>query len=167
MEKNRNWHYLGGAAVCVLTTVLVGCVTKPVNQVNILREGGPATAAKPVQKAAFSGIPQHFGYYAEVNADCTSPGRPTVIVTHAPSHGTVAIETDVEAYSDFPSTNQRYECNKKKFPSVGVIYTSESGYVGTDLFTLKRISRSGDALSLDYVVTVEQLHNPATSTTPR
>jgi hypothetical protein len=167
MEKNRNLHYLGSAAVCVLTSVLVGCVTTPRNQLNLLPTGGPATAPKPVQKAAFSGIPQHFGYYTELNADCTSPGRPSVIVMRAPSHGSVAIENDAESYSSFESTNQRYECNKKKSPSVGVIYTSESGYVGTDLFTLKRISRHGDVLKLDYVVTVEQLPTLPPSMAPQ
>jgi hypothetical protein len=166
MEKHNNSPYIRRATVCTLSAMLVGCVIAPQNGRNTPTVGAPSAEIKPIDKTAFSGVPEKLGDFSELNADCTSAGRPTIVITQAASHGSVAIQNDAESYSNFPSTNQRYECNKKKSPSVGVVYTSEKSFVGTDRFKVKRVSHWGDVLTQEYVVTVEQLHGAQASTVP-
>jgi hypothetical protein len=167
MEKNdkRDWSAL--AAAWTLPMLLAGCITPPQKQ-PVVSPAAPVvssaaaapTAPKPLQKEAFSATPQNLGYFSEINPDCTPVGRPIILITNPPAHGSVTLDNDAQSYPTFPSSNQRYECNKKKNLSVGVTYTSESGFVGTDRFSLKRISFSGDAATTDYVVTVEPARRP-------
>ncbi len=156
MQKNINASYIAGAILSMLSAMLIGCVYAPQNGRNAPVMGGARSGSTPIQRTAFSGIPQSLGYFHQLNADCSSLGLPIVMVTQAASHGSVLIQNDVESYPNYPVTNQRYECNKKKTAGVGVVYTSEKIFVGTDRFSLKRVSESGDALTLEYVVTVEQ-----------
>ena len=119
----------------------------------------PTGAPESLQKTAFSGIPQFLEHFTELNADCTSMGMETVIVTRAPSHGSVVIQNDVESYPNYPPTNRRYKCNKRRAPSVAIMYTLEKTFVGTDRFTVHRVSHSGNLRVYEYIVTVEQLHS--------
>ena len=106
-------------------------------------------------------------YYYQVNPDCTSGGMPVVTITQAASHGSVVIQNDVEHYSDFPSTNQRYECNKRKSPSVGLVYTSEKAFVGADRFSVKVVFPMGNASAEQFEVTVEQPYSVQPGTAQR
>jgi len=119
----------------------------------------PTGAPESLLKSALSGIPQFLEHFHELNADCTSMGMETVIVTRAPSHGSVVIQNNVESYPNYPPANQRYECNKRRAPSVAIMYTSEKAFVGTDRFTVHRVSHSGNLRVYEYIVTVEQLHS--------
>ena len=172
MKKRKNSSYRWGATVCMLSAMLVGCISAPPNSAKSAAVSAPpsvapsSTETKPFQKAAFSGVPETFAEFSQVNPDCTSAGRPTVIVTHAASHGSVEIKNDTESYANFPSNNQRYECNKKKFPSVSVVYTAEKSFVGPDKLSIKRVSRFGEVLTQDYVITVEQLPDTQVSVRP-
>jgi hypothetical protein len=158
MGNNINSSYIAGATLCALSVILIGCVSAPRTVSNIPTTAAPTGAPKLLQKTAFSGIPQILDHYAELNPDCTSVGMETVNITRAPSHGTVVIQNNIESYPSFPPTNQRYECNKTKTPSVGIAYTSDRTFVGTDRFTVHRVGHSGNLLIYEYVVTVEQLH---------
>jgi hypothetical protein len=159
MGNNIHFSYMAGATLCGLGVILVGCVSAPQTVGNIPTAAAPTGTPKVVQKTAFSGIPQILDHYAELNADCTSVGIETVNITRTPSHGTVVMQNNVESYPSFPPTNQRYECNKTKTPSIRITYTSDRTFVGNDRFTVHRVSHTGNLLIYEYVVTVEQLHN--------
>jgi len=118
-----------------------------------------STPTEPTRKTAFSGIPMTLRYYYQVNPDCTSGGMPVVTITQPASHGSVAVRNDADQYPDFPSTNQRYECNKKKTPSASIVYTPEKAFVGTDTFLVKVVFPTGNASAEQFEVTVDQPHD--------
>ena len=136
--RNYRFAYAVGALVAI---VMGGCVT--------------TSQTKPVEKTAFSGTALNVWYFYSVEIDCTSGGLPTVSVTSAASHGSVQIQ-NVEHFTEYPSTNQRYECNKKKSPSVAVVYTSGRSFVGVDRFVVRCVYPSGNVQTKEFVLTVEQ-----------
>ena len=140
--KTRFIHF-----ACVFAIFNSGCASTRPN----------GAAATPIEKTTFSGTVQTVYYFYAVNPDCTSGGLPTLEVVRAASHGSISFQ-NVEHYTEFPSTNQRYECNKQKSPSVAVVYTSEETYVGTDRFAVKSVFPSGSSQTKEFVVTVEPPH---------
>ena len=133
-------------ATAIVAMLISGCVTPP--------QGVPASTA--IQKTTFSGRILNVWYFYTVQMDCTPGELPTVRVTSAPSHGSVQLQ-NVEHFTEFPATNQRFECNKKKSPSVVVVYTSNKTFVGVDKFTVKCVFPSGDVQTKEFLITVEQL----------
>lgn len=121
-----------------------GCVSTPQNN----------AASMPIQKTTFSGTVQSVYHFYSLNADCTPNGLPTIEVVKAPSHGSIQVE-NVEGFTEYPSTNQRYECNKQRSPIVAAAYISEKAFVGTDIFTLKGIFPSGDTSTKEFLVSVK------------
>jgi hypothetical protein len=156
VQRNINSSNVAGALLLLLVAMLVGCVIAPQNGRNAAGIGGVKSVETPIQRTAFSGTPETVGYYYFVNPDCTSGGMPVVTITQAVSHGSLLIQNDAKHYSAFPSTNQRYECNKRKNPSAGVVYTSEKAFVGTDGFSVKVVFPDGSTRSEHFVVSVEQ-----------
>ena len=128
---------------CVFAILSSGCVSTPKNN----------AASMPIQKTTFSGAVQPVYQFYYLNADCTPIGLPTIEVVKAPSHGSIQVE-NVEGFTGYPSTNQRYECNKQKSPVVAAAYISEKDFVGTDIFTLKGIYPSGNTTTKEFVVSV-------------
>ena len=129
---------------CVSAMLNSGCVGTPQNN----------AASMPIQKTTFSGTVQPVYQFYSLNADCTPNGLPTIEVVKAPSHGSIQVE-NVEGFTGYPSTNQRYECNKRKSPIVAATYISEKAFVGTDMFTLKGIFPWGDTMTKEFVVSVK------------
>jgi hypothetical protein len=134
--------YATGAVVAIL---IGGCVATP----------QAAQVSKAVQKATFSGTVLNVWYFYAVQMDCTSAGLPTVWVTSAASHGSVQIQ-NVEHFTEYPATNQRFECNKKKSPSVAIVYTSGKSFVGVDRFTVKCAFPAGEVQTKEFLIIVEQ-----------
>ena len=134
--------YIASAVVAML---IGGCVAPP--------QAVPASTA--IRKTTFSGRNLNVWYFYAVQVDCTTAGLPTVWVTSAPSHGSVEIQ-NVERFTEYPATNPRVECNKKKSPSVDVVYTSGKAFVGVDKFTVKCVFPSGDVQTKEFLITVEQ-----------
>jgi TonB family protein len=129
---------------CLFAILNNGCVSTPRNN----------AASMPIEKTTFSGTVQPVYYFYSLNADCTPNGLPTVEVVKAPSHGSIQVE-NVEGFTGYPSTNQRYQCNTQKRPTVVAAYISEKAFVGTDTFTLKGIFPSGNTTTKEFVVSVE------------
>jgi len=75
-----------------------------------------------------------FGYTA-LNPDCTSAGEIVVRVMSAPSHGVVTMKRGT-TFPNFPSSNPREACNRRRAPSLNVEYRPERGFLGTDYITL-------------------------------
>lgn len=129
----------------VIGILIAGCVTTP----------PAAQGQRAVQKTTFSGTALSVYYFYAVQMDCTSAGLPTVWGTSAASHGSVELQ-NVDHFSEFPATNQRFECNKKKNPSIAVVYTSDKTFVGVDRFTVKCVFPAGNVTTEEFLITVEK-----------
>ena len=132
-------------ATAIVGILIGGCVTTP----------QAVPGAKAVQKTTFSGTALSVYYFYAVQMDCTSAGLPTVWVTSGASHGSVELQ-NVDHFTEFPATNQRFECNKKKNPSVAVVYTSDKTFVGVDRFTVKCVFPAGNVTTEEFLITVEK-----------
>jgi hypothetical protein len=135
-------------STCVATAIvgilIGGCVETPQSDRGL----------KAFHKTTFSGTSLSVWYFYAVQMDCTSAGLPTVWVTSAAAHGSVEIQ-NVDHFTEYPATNQRFQCNKKKSPSVEVIYTSDKNFVGTDKVTLKCVFPAGNVTIRKFQITVE------------
>jgi len=129
---------------CLISILNSACVSTPKND----------AASMPIQKTTFSGKAQLVYRFYSLTPDCTPNGLPSVEIVNAPAHGSIEVE-NVEGFTGYPSTNQRYECNKQKSPIVAVEYISEKAFVGTDRFTVKGIFPSGDTSTKEFVVSVK------------
>jgi hypothetical protein len=96
-----------------------------------------------------------------------------------PSHQTALVQELKQKITDEDLTKNATQCsiNQQIFPltperilselpepplrapSVAIMYTSEKAFVGTDRFTVHRVSHSGNLRVYEYIVTVEQLHS--------
>jgi TonB family protein len=99
--------------------------------------------ASPTQQTMVAGTSQPVWYLYALHPDCTTAGSPIVQIVRAASHGSVAIK-NVDHFTEYPSTNERYECNKTKSPSLAVIYSPEPSFVGIDTFMVQSVFPSGD-----------------------
>ena len=112
--------YLTAAIFGIL---VAGCVTTP----------QAVRGSKAVQKTAFSGTALNVYYFYAVQMDCRSAGLPTVSVTSTASRGSVEFQ-NVDHFTEFPATNQRYECNKKRVQaSLSCTHRTKPSLALTDL----------------------------------
>jgi hypothetical protein len=95
-------------------------------------------------KAVLSGKPLIVYHVAAVNPDCTSTGEMVLRVTEAPEHGRISIR-HTGVFPDFPASNVRSACNRRRIPGVEAIYVSQRGYVGPDSVGLLAIGPLGRA----------------------
>jgi hypothetical protein len=143
MNKKRVGFYY---VMSLLAAIVVGgCATAPQN----------AQEPKLIEKTTFTGTALNLWYFYSVQMDCTPDDLPAVSVTRAASHGSVKIRS-VDHFTEYPSTNPRSECNKKKSPSVVVVYTSEKSFVGVDRIEVKCLYSSGRVVTREFAITVEQ-----------
>jgi len=118
--------------------------------------GAPAPGAPqgPQVRGARAGIEQKVDSYSSVNPDCSSAGVATAELLTAPVHGSVTFEALPE-YTNFPQTNQRFECNKQKSPALVTFYKSAPDYKGRDEFAVKILFPDGMTGVRRYVMTVD------------
>jgi TonB family protein len=109
--------------------------------------------ASPTQQTIMAGTSQPVWYLYALHPDCTTAGSPIVQIVRAPSHGTVVVK-NVDHFTEYPSTNDRYECNKTKSPSLAVIYSPEPSFVGIDTFIVKSVFASGAMQANHFKITV-------------
>ena len=109
--------------------------------------------ASPTQQTIVAGTSQPVWYVYALRPDCTSAGSPTVQVVRAASHGSVVVK-NVDHFTEYPSTNERYECNKTRSPSLAVIYSPDASFVGTDTFMVQSVFPSGDMRAKYFKITV-------------
>jgi hypothetical protein len=106
--------------------------------VSLLLSVGVARAEKVVP----SGKPLILYRVAAVNPDCTSTGEMVMRVAQAPEHGKVTIR-HTGVFSDFPESNVRSACNRRRTPGVEAIYVSQRGYLGWDAVVLESFGPLG------------------------
>jgi TonB family protein len=109
--------------------------------------------ASPTQQTITAGTSQPVWYLYALHADCTTAGSPIVQIVRAASHGSVVVK-NVDHFTEYPSTNERYECNKTKSPSLAVIYSPEPSFVGIDTFMVQSVFPSGDMRAKYFKITV-------------
>jgi hypothetical protein len=148
-------------SVTVLIAFVAGCASAPpprtsTTQVQVnfnLTPQAQLASQKHIERGAISNVPQHVGFYYSVNPDCSSGGLVQTQLKTPPTHGSVAFVKG-DGYTNFPSTNPGFECNKKKSPGVVIIYTSAKDFVGADQFTVQGIGPKGKYMETDYTVNV-------------
>ncbi|MGH6851632.1 MAG: hypothetical protein ACREDJ_00225 [Methylocella sp.] len=113
-----------------------------------------STGANAVNRTVVAnGKQQKIWHFTAVNADCTSAGLSTVRIAGSPQYGAIAIRK-VNDYPGFPPSSQRYRCNVKRFPSIGVFYTPARGFVGTDYVKIDEITPWAVGRTLDLTIDV-------------
>ena len=137
-------------SVIAIALFLTGCAQTPTQQPAM----ASASSAVTFTRSALAGTRQRVGYYANLNPDCSFGGYATVRTEAPPSHGTVEF-VEGEGYTNYPTTNQRYQCNAVKSRMIEVFYTSVPGYTGPDEFVHRVIFPGGTATSYTYVISVE------------
>ena len=105
-----------------------------------------ATAAQAQSVTTFtryaaSGQPLKLGFSYSTNPDCSSVGLPTIRLS-TPAHGRVTV-TRTTDFPNFPPTNIRSECNRRRVPGTTVHYVSQRGFTGTDYVQEEIIFASG------------------------
>lgn len=150
-----------GFSVSLLLMLVAGCVVaqpvpKPGNLVTATPAPATAATSGPAvyARSAVSNTRQKIDHELFVNADCSSGGIPTVVVTTPPANGTLWSEPASE-YPHFTKDNQRYECNKLALPGTGVFYKSNEGFTGTDTATIHVINPNGTFRDVSYSIIIK------------
>jgi len=114
-----------------------------------------ATAAQAqfATKYAVSGRPLKLDFANSTNPDCSSIGPPTNRVVRAPEHGrlTVAQTSD---FPNFPASNTRSECNRRRVAGAALHYVSQRGFTGMDAVGVEIIFASGNMRQKSFTINV-------------
>ena len=87
------------------------------------------------------------------NPDCTSAGEVVIRVTEAPRYGRVSISR-TGVFPNFPASNLRSACNRRRVPGTVATYVAQRGYAGPDSLALEAIYPSGEMRQGSYHIMV-------------
>jgi TonB family protein len=132
--------------------ILVACLLAVINDARAATQPNGDLWTLPPQ-TAISDTSQVVWYLYSLHPDCSSAGRPSVKVVKGASHGSVVLQ-NVGHFTEYQTTNERYECNKKKSPSIAVVYTPEKTFVGDDSFLVTCVFPSGLFVSKSFKISV-------------
>lgn len=104
-------------------------------------------------RGARSGERQEVGMVLYVTPNCSTEGDPKIILSSPPKHGIVEFRRGSK-FPEFKNDNIRYVCNTVNLPATLLDYTSSTGYVGLDDFSITRISPGGEISFSRYVIQV-------------
>jgi len=93
-------------------------------------------------KAVASGRPLKLYHAYSTNPDCSSAGAVVLRVTQPPQHGRVSI-SQTGVFPNFPESNLRNACNRRRVPGVQATYVSQRGYLGPDFVGLQALFPNG------------------------
>jgi hypothetical protein len=120
--------------------------------------GTSATAQTipPVPRSATvpTGIKREIGFFASLNADCTTNGDVQSRLIKQPANGTVELDDGI-GYPVYPPANPRYVCNSRQVMGVRVFYTSKDGFTGKDSFETEFFAPAGQDIVWKYSITVK------------
>jgi hypothetical protein len=106
----------------------------------------PAGPAAPntvdLKRAGAAGAKLHLDFLYSINPDCTSIGFATIRVVEQPRHCRITVDNGT-GFTNFPASNPRAECNKRRSDGVVVVYEPEPGYFGVDSLDFDAIFPSG------------------------
>jgi len=112
-----------------------------------------AAQAQSATKYAVSGRSLKLSFFNSTNPDCSTVGRPTIRLIRAPEHGRVTV-TQATDFPNFPVSNIRNECNRRRVPGAAAYYVSQRGFLGTDFVQLEIIFPSGSLRQQSYNINV-------------
>jgi hypothetical protein len=104
----------------------------------LLASAGTAQA----QRTVVNGQTIQLQFFASVNPDCSARGTPTINVTQQPQHGRVSV-VRIRDFTYFQPSNVRSVCNQRRVAGVGIRYTAQRGYTGSDTVGAEVIYPSG------------------------
>jgi hypothetical protein len=88
-----------------------------------------------------------------LNADCTAGQLPDVRIVDAPQNGSVRFEKTTLTVN-VTANAPRAKCNGKEIDAIGVVYKSNTGFVGIERFVLKADFRNGNVSPMVVLVDV-------------
>jgi len=112
-----------------------------------------AAQGQSTTKYAVSGRSLKLSFFYSTNPDCSMVGRPTIRLIRTPEHGRITI-TQTSDFPNFPVSNIRNECNRRRVPGAAAYYVSQRGFLGTDFVQLEIIFPSGSLRQQSYNINV-------------
>lgn len=94
------------------------------------------------------------GMFYGVNPDCSSTGDYHIHLLIAPKGGQIFIDKHA-GYPDYPATNVRSACNRRKLIGTRMIYQANPTFTGIDAFTVEVVYPNQTAVRQIYGVKVE------------
>ncbi|MBR0752901.1 hypothetical protein JQ604_11960 [Bradyrhizobium jicamae] len=104
-------------------------------------------------KAVASGKRLQLYQAYSTNPDCTSTGEVVMRVVQGPEHGRVSIQR-TGVFPNFPVSNVRNACNRRRVPGVQATYVSQRGYLGSDFVVLQVLYPSGRGINVSLPIRV-------------
>jgi transglutaminase-like putative cysteine protease len=111
-------------------------------------------AVAQIRRTVASDQKLRLDFLSTLNPDCTSMGFATVHILEEPKHGKVLVENGT-GFTNFPQSNSRYECNKRRSDGVVLVYEPESGFTGADSINIDVIYASGTSQKRHYAIEVK------------
>ena len=102
-----------------------------------------ASAATAQTRTVVAGKPFKLYQAYETNPDCSSAGDPVIRVSAPPSNGRVSVARG-SAFPNFPPSNIRSACNRRRVPATIATYNARRGYTGPDSVSIEVIYASGN-----------------------
>ena len=121
--------------------------------IEIVLFSATASQGQSATKYAASGSPLKLSFLYSTNPDCSSVGPPTIRLTRAPEHGRVTV-SQTRDFPNFPVSNIRSECNRRRVPGAVVHYVSQREFLGTDYVDIEVIFVSGTLRQQSYTINV-------------
>jgi len=112
-----------------------------------------AAQAQSATKYAVSGRPLRLSFFNSTNPDCTTEGRPTIRLIRAPEHGRVTV-AQTTGFPNFPVSNIRNECNRRRVIGAAIDYVSQRGFTGADFVEVEIIFVNGALWQRSYAINV-------------
>lgn len=110
-------------------------------------------AAMAQTKTVVAGKPFKLYSAYSTNPDCSSEGDVVIRIAAPPSNGSVAIGRS-GVFPNFPASNVRSACNRRRVPGTIATYTARRGYTGPDSVSLEIIYPSGQTRQASYDIMV-------------
>jgi hypothetical protein len=114
----------------------------------------PRQQQQQFSKAVLSSKLLILDWFAEVNPDCTNIRYPEIRITQQPQHGRLQI-IKTTVFPNFPPSNVRHVCNTRRVPGIEVHYSSEKGFVGTDIVALEVFTAGGSSRNRRHTISVK------------
>jgi TonB family protein len=111
--------------------------------------------SSPTLQTTSSGTSHPVWYLYSLHPNCSTAGKPVVEIIKAASHGSVIVQ-NVDHFTEYLSTNERFKCNTTSSPSVAVVYTPEKTFVGIDNFVVQGTFPSGLIQVKSFVLNVAE-----------
>jgi hypothetical protein len=104
-----------------------------------------------------------FIYWLE--PDCSTPELPVLRVVEQPRSGKLAVERGT-GFTNFPQTNPRSECNRRKSEGVTLVFEPNPHFVGIDSITVEILYPSGSAVKRHYAIEVKAVESVSSVPNP-